>query len=216
MGELLDVAAEMGAEPAYPPEEAGDELRRRYDDLWAELTRTEVVAVWDRHAIDRRLRRLNELGFDVEELQIEEDSNGEQLRVRTAVVEPGHHRRRLLSLTGLDAEENQARRLLNDLRCYQVAVERESRHPVPEQLAAIRWRTEVFEPAVAAVPDDRRGDLTEAELYHHVLVNRWLLSEYAGHDVGTAAAVADYIERVLGRPTGQVPVVGSVPPPSGS
>ena len=38
--------------------------------------------------------------------------------VRPKVVDAGHHTRRLLRLTGLDAEENQARRLLNDLDAY--------------------------------------------------------------------------------------------------
>ena len=37
---------------------------------------------------------------------------------RPKVVDAGHHTRRLLRLTGLDAEENQARALLNDLDAY--------------------------------------------------------------------------------------------------
>ena len=37
------------------------------------------------------------------------------MRIQPKVVDAGHHSRRLLRLTGLDAEENQARRLLNDL-----------------------------------------------------------------------------------------------------
>ena len=38
--------------------------------------------------------------------------------MQTQVVEAGHHRRRLFELTGLDVQENQARRILNDLDTY--------------------------------------------------------------------------------------------------
>ena len=68
-------------------------------------------------------------------------------RVRPKVVDAGYHTRRLLRLTGLDAEENQARQLLNDLDAY-----RAESDLTDEQQAAHRWLTEVFEPVVRAVP----------------------------------------------------------------
>ena len=43
------------------------------------------------------------------------DLDGTHLRIEPKVVDAGHHQRRLLRLTGLDTEEFQARRLLNDL-----------------------------------------------------------------------------------------------------
>ena len=73
-------------------------------------------------------------------------------RVRPKVVDAGYHTRRLLRLTGLDAEENQARRLLNDLDTY-----RAESDLADEQQAAHRWLTEVFEPVVRAVPAHLRG-----------------------------------------------------------
>ena len=46
-----------------------------------------------------------------------------RLRVNPRVVEPGYHQKRLLSLTGLDVQENQARRLLDDLLGFREEIE---------------------------------------------------------------------------------------------
>ena len=70
------------------------------------------------HRLDSRIRRLNDLGFDVAEIDIITDWDGSQVRIQPKVVDAGHHSRRLLRLTGLDVEENQARRLLNDLDSF--------------------------------------------------------------------------------------------------
>ena len=71
------------------------------------------------------------------------------VRIQPKVVDAGHHSRRLLRLTGLDVEENQARRLLNDLDAYRAATDRQSDD---EAIVAHDWLPEVFEPVVRAVP----------------------------------------------------------------
>ena len=48
---------------------------------------------------------------------------GVKLRVQTRVAEPGQHRRELFRLTGLEVQEKQARRLLNDLRGFRAWLE---------------------------------------------------------------------------------------------
>ena len=69
--------------------------------------------------IEKRLRRLNELGYDAAQIQVtEQDGNNPHVLVQTQVVEAGHHRRRLQELTGLSVQENQARRILNDLYSF--------------------------------------------------------------------------------------------------
>src|SRR5204863_2841333 len=176
--ELLDVAGEVGELPAdVDPYAMAIDLRKRYEDLWAELTRDEIFGPEERYRIDDRLRRLNELGFDVEEIELEPVEGGYRLRLDPHLVDPGHHRRRLLLLTGLSAQENQARRMLNDLAAFRARLEQVEGRPVPESVAAYRWRAEVFEPAVAAIPDEllrRRG---AAEVFHEILEHRWYLSE---------------------------------------
>ena len=197
-GELLDVAGEIGGLPAdVDPAETAEELGRRYDDLWNELTGADVFRADERYRIEERLRRLNDLGFDVEEIHLEPVPEGYRLLLDPRLVEPGHHRRRLLQLTGLSAQPKQARRMLNDLAGYRAHLEQQEGRPLPESVAAYRWRAEVFEPSIAAVPPELRNKRQAAEVFHEILQHRWFLSERAGRDVGMPAAVASYVSDVL-------------------
>lgn len=197
VGELLDVAAEVGLPEGLDPDEVGDEVVRRYGGLWCELTREETFAADERFKLDERLHRLNELGFDVDEIHLEANGGGYKLQLDPHVVEPGHHRHRLLRLTGLDAQENQARRMLNDIARYREALERREKRTLPESVVAARWRDEVFEPTVAAVPEELWVRLQAAEVFHQVLEHRWFLSERAKKDVGIEEAVRDYVTSEL-------------------
>jgi hypothetical protein len=196
-GELADVEAELGREGELQPEETAADLVARYESLWDELMREEAFADDTRYKIDERLHRLNELGFDVEELELVAGEDGYRLRLNPRVVEPGHHRRRLHSLTGLMAQENQARRLLNDLARYRAELDRLGGRPVPETVAVHRWLSEVFEPAVAAIPGELWGKRDAAEVFHEALEHRWFLSQKAGEDVGLMPSVQAYVADVL-------------------
>ena len=196
-GELFDLAAEVDRDVVEDPWEFAADVRGRYEQLWDELTRDEVFAPGESKRLDQRLRRLNDLGFDVEEVELLSTGSEVHLRLHSKVVEPGHHRRRLLRLTGLDAEENQARRLLNDITAYRARLERNGNAPVSEVAAAGRWLSEVFEPAIAAVPSELCGKRAAAELFHELLEHRWFLSECAGKDVGMKKAVDSYVEQIL-------------------
>jgi tRNA A-37 threonylcarbamoyl transferase component Bud32 len=196
IGELYDVAAELGHE-VDDPFELGAEIRKRYEGLWAELTDEEVFSADESFRVEDRLRRLNELGFDAEEVEVVRTPEGYRLRLHSRVVEPGHHRRRLLHLTGLQAQENQARRLLNDITTYGKWLERRGEKPVSEAALAGRWLSEVFEPAVMSIPPELHGKLEAAELFHELLEHRWFLSEQAGKDVGMEAATQSYVDDVL-------------------
>jgi Domain of unknown function (DUF4032)/Lipopolysaccharide kinase (Kdo/WaaP) family len=197
MGELADVEAELGREGELEPEATAAELVGRYESLWDELTRDELFADDTRYKIDDRLHRLNELGFDVEEMELVAGGDGYRLRLNPRVVEPGHHRRRLHALTGLNAQENQARRLLNDLARFRAELDESEGRPIPETVAVHRWLSEVFEPAVAAVPPELWGKRDAAELFHEALEHRWFLSQRAGEDVGMMPAVEAYVEDVV-------------------
>jgi hypothetical protein len=196
-GELLDLEAAGTLPSDVDPFETAAEVARRYERLWTEVTREEVFGRDERYRIDERLRRLNELGFDVEELVLLGSGDEYRLRLDPHVVEPGHHRRRLLILTGLDVQENQARRLLNDLASFRAWLEQEEGRPLPESVVAYRWLAEAFEPAIAGVPAEFRAKREPAELYHEILDHRWYLSEEKGVDVGLTPAVESYVETVL-------------------
>ncbi|HEX3805534.1 MAG TPA: DUF4032 domain-containing protein [Gaiellaceae bacterium] len=197
IGELLDVDEEVGLPSDLDPDEVGAEVVARYEALWSELTRDETFGADERFKLDERLHRLNDLGYDVEEIQLESTPTGYKLRLDPHVVEPGHHRHRLLRLTGLDAQENQARRMLNDIARYREARERKEKRTLPESVVASQWRQDVFEPTVAAVPEELWAALPAAEVFHQVLEHRWFLSEKARKDVGIDEAVRSYVESEL-------------------
>ncbi|MFE3830300.1 DUF4032 domain-containing protein [Streptomyces sp. NPDC059092] len=201
-GELMDLEASGALHPSVDPVPFGTAIVRRYEDLWHEVTRESVYPVDKRHYIDRRIRRLNDLGFDVAEMQIERSPQGDTVTFLPKVVDAGHHQRQLLRLTGLDAEENQARRLLNDLESWMAGEDDYAPgDPLgarPEVLAH-RWVRDVFRPTVRAVPLELRGEMDAAQIYHEVLEHRWYLSEAAGRDVGLETTIEDYLAHVLPR-----------------
>ncbi|WP_432925249.1 DUF4032 domain-containing protein [Microbispora sp. CA-135349] len=193
-GEMLDLEAGGLLHPTIDPLAFAEQLVERYHRLWDELTEDEIIEEVDWHRVDQRVRRLNSLGFDVAEMMVRRKAGTSRLIVRPKVVDAGHHQRRLLRLTGLDVEENQARRLLNDLDSFRVSTG--LRHE-DEAIVAHRWLAEVFQPVVNAIPADLRRKLEPAQLFHEVLDHRWYMSEAAGKDVGLEAAVRSYVDNVL-------------------
>jgi len=197
-GELLDLQAGELLPGDVEPLEIAGELERRYASLWHELTREEILKPDEqRYRIAERLRRLNELGFDADEVELVSTGDGNRLRLKTRVAETGHDSRKLFLRTGIDAGERQARRLLNDMAGFRAWLEQRQGHPVSEVVAANRWLEEVYDPVIAAIPEDLRGRLPPAEIFHEVLEHRWYMSEVAGRDVGTTAAARAYFEQVL-------------------
>ena len=140
------------------------------------------------------MRRLNDLGFDVAELQVAPRTTASTSRCTPKVVDAGHHSRRLIRLTGLDVEENQARRLLNDLDSFRIKV---GLGHADEEFAAHRWVTERFERVMSEVPHAMRGKLEPAQIFHEVLEHRWFMSERAGASVPFEDAISDYVLTIL-------------------
>jgi hypothetical protein len=198
-GELLDLEASGQLAVDVDPLGLAEDLTARYEALWDELTGDwSVVPGEEQQAVIERLGRLNDLGFDVDEVElVDTGTDGVRMRVTTRVREPGHHRALLHQRTGLVAQENQARRLLNDLASFRVWMERTEGHPVPDVVAANRWLDEVFDPVVRSIPTALADKLDPVEVFHEVLEHRWFLSEQAGTDVGTAEAAESYFSDVL-------------------
>ncbi|MDM4763751.1 DUF4032 domain-containing protein [Galbitalea sp. SE-J8] len=194
-GELLDLEAGGRLQEDTDPVDLSSGIVAKYRELWSELTGTEEFDASERWRINERVERLNELGFDIEELAIRSDATGAHLRIQPKVVDAGHHQRRLLRLTGLDAQENQARRLLNDLDAY-VATNRVEGDGDEEELAH-EWTVRVFEPVIRSIPRDLRGKLEPAEVFHQLLDHRWYLSEQEKRDVPLAEALTSYIDTIL-------------------
>ena len=193
-GELMDIQAGGKLDAGIDPVATSDRIMASYDTLWHELNDPELLEQNELWKINKRVQRLNELGFDIEELSIKTDAEGTKVKIQPKVVDSGHHARRLLRLTGLDTEENQARRLLNDLDAYSATV---SLLNLDEEVVAHLWLTRVFEPVIKAVPDNLDSKLEPAEVFHQVLEHRWFMSQEQARDVPLNEAVRDYIDNVL-------------------
>lgn len=212
-GELLDLQASEDLDESIDPFEIGERIRNRYDKLWAALTETETIEGNVPYEVSQRVRELNDMGFDVGEIDMEQTSDGTAVRIRPKVVDAGHHSRRLLRLTGLDVQENQARRLLNDLDEYRTIhaddyKSYEATDLDSETFAAHRWLTHIFEPTIRAVPRELRGKLEPAQIFHEVMDHRWYLAQAAGADVPMPVATASYVKNVLPTKADEKAVLG--------
>jgi Domain of unknown function (DUF4032)/Lipopolysaccharide kinase (Kdo/WaaP) family len=198
-GELLDLQAGGRLQEEVDPVEISNGIVAQYRTLWKELTGSEEFAESERWRISQRVERLNNLGFDIEELAIRTDAEGTTVRIQPKVVDAGHHQRRLLRLTGLDAQENQARRLLNDLDSYIASHTQytSGERTEDEEELAHEWAARVFEPVIRAIPRDLKGKLEPAEIFHQLLEHRWYISQKEKRDVPLAEAVSVYIDDVL-------------------
>jgi hypothetical protein len=194
--ELMDLSASGAVQQPIDGFEIVEHLRSRYEALWSELTDLEEFRVDEMWRIEQRVERLNDLGFDVDELDIVTDLGGDTIRIQPKVVDLGHHTRELQALTGMSVEDNQARRILNDIAAFTAALDlgREDKH-----LVASRWMGQIFEPIMAMIPPDATGKLEPAEIFHEILEHRWYLSERAGRQVDIHETARDYIDRFLTR-----------------
>lgn len=208
-GELLDLQSGGRLDEAVDPVAIADGIVAAYRSLWSELTASETFPESERWRIRERVERLNELGFDIEEMSIRKDEDGTRVRIQPKVVDAGHHSRRLLRLTGLDAGENQARRLLNDLDAYRAM---RGKSDEDEEMVAHEWLVSVFEPVIRSIPRELRAKLEPAEVFHQLLDHRWYLSQNEGRNVPLAEALTSYTDTVLRHRRDEVTVVG--PPTS--
>ncbi len=195
-GERLDLVAARTLQAELDPAAVVGEVRRRQGRLRDALTGEEVLDADDAYCIPERIRRLA-VGYDVSALELVRTGGGTRLRMRTQVLEPGHHRWAQHMQTGRDVQENQARRLLNDLDAHRARLQQQTGARVSQAVAASRWLADVPEPTLATVPAHLRHTLEPAELCHRVLDHRWFLSEALGAAVGTAAPVRSSVEVVL-------------------
>jgi hypothetical protein len=195
---LHDLAALQGRDDPDDAIEAAESVRDRYTALWDELHHEPNVAPGDRHAIRARVRRLNDLGFAVEEISVEPSSGGAEMRVRVAVSTRRFHARELERRTGLATLEGQARLLLNDLREYQAWLELDEGGAMTDREGAERWLANVLEPSLVRLVPAIGRNRDPIQAYCDVLETKWIMSERVGRDVGLDAAITAYLD--LGAP----------------
>ncbi|HYO01782.1 MAG TPA: DUF4032 domain-containing protein [Mycobacterium sp.] len=211
---LVDLAERLG----LPEEMHGtliaeaEQVQARYDTLWELLHTEPVFGFSDRYRVEGTIRRLNDLGFAVDELSLQPDgTDPSRMRVRVAVGDRRYHAQHLQELTGLDVGEGQAAILLGDLHAYQAQLCAEAGHDVDESTAARLWVIEILTPYEQLAHQVLQYRGTAIQAYCDLLEVRWLLSEKAGRDVGTNKALAALAGDVIPTDSAAKMAVAEVP-----
>lgn len=188
-GGMADIAAMHGSDIDDADLWLGEDIAARYRNLWSELSRPEIIGPDERYKITERIRRINELGFDVKEMDLVPTSGGDRLVLSVRLGGRNHHTNRLKSLTGLEVSEWQARQILSDLHYYQA---RQPDKAISKSVTAIQWRVQQFEPILARL---RRVDGVSdpVQAYCDMLHYRYLKSTDAGYDIGTETALERWL-----------------------
>ena len=197
---MVDLAERIGGSEVLQDELIAEveQTRVRYTTLWKALHAEPVFEFTDRYRVEGLVRRLNELGFAVDEVSLQPVSDDpSQLKIHVAVGDRRYHAQRLQELTGLDVGEGQAQILLGDMQAYQAQLCREAGHDVDDSTAARLWVIEVLTPYERLAHDVVHNAGTAIQAYCDLLEVRWLLSEQAGHDVGTNKALAALAGNVI-------------------
>jgi len=192
--ELEDLAIAGVLHPGMDPIRASQGVIARYRRLWKALKEPQILDPKDRHAVERAMRSLQDLGFAVEEVEVTVDGDIGALKFSPRLVAAGYHQQRLKEILGLDAEELQAKRLLASFDRYRA---REAQSGFSQEVLARRWLTTVFDHVIEQVPRELRGRVEPAQMFHEILEHRWYLGEKAGKDVGLDFATQQYITSIL-------------------
>ena len=88
-GELLDLQAGNRLDDEIDPVEMAGSILEAYHSLWETLTGQETFDRSERWRIRERIDRLNDLGFDIEELSMSSDESGTTVSIQPKVVRCG-------------------------------------------------------------------------------------------------------------------------------
>ncbi len=127
-GGMADIAAAHGLPIDDADLALGEDIAERYRNLWRELTETTIIAPEEGFKITEKIKRLNELGFDVDEVDLIPADGGGRLRMKVKVGGRNFHSTKLHRLTGVEALERQARQVLSDLHYFTTGRGGQHRH----------------------------------------------------------------------------------------
>jgi hypothetical protein len=192
--ELEDLAIAGVLHPGMDPIRASEGVIRRYRRLWKMLKEPQILDPDDRHAVEKAMRTLQDLGFAVEEVEVSMDGGAGALKFVPKLVAAGYHQNRLANLMGIHCEELQAKRLLASFDRFRG---REKKPLPPIEDSARRWMVEVFDHVINQIPESLRGRVEPAQMFHEILEHRWYLGEQAGKDLGLDFATQEYITNIL-------------------
>jgi len=192
-GDLADLESFDLVAEGVPMSDTGAYIRLRYQRLWEEITREDIISPGEHYRIQERIRALNALGFSVGEVELAGTECGDQLRLRVVVTDRNFHHDQLQGLTGIEAEEMQARQMMNEILQIQATLSHTHNRSTPLSVAAYHWLENYYQPTIDKLKPLADG-VPQPELYCQVLEHKWFLSERAQHDVGHSFATEDYLQ----------------------
>lgn len=179
----------------YPQDRnLGAYIRLRYQSLWEKITQEIIIKPGEHFRIQEQIRSMNDLGFSVGDVELETAPDGSQLHLRVEITDRNFHRDQFLSLTGLDAEEKQAQKLVNEIKEIRAILATTNNRATPLSVAAYHWMNNVFQPTLEILEIIKSTELNQIERYCQLLEHKWYLSERAQHDVGHASAAEDLVK----------------------
>ncbi len=197
-GDLSDLAAEYSGNATFKPEDIVQSIKDGYLRLWNEVTKEVFISRDERYKIHERINLLNQMGFSVHEVELEDFGDQEKLKMRTLVTDQSYHRHYLHNLTGIVASDHESRLMLNEIKALKATHSRKLNRSVPLSVAAFQWMNETYHPALQQFKDAQGNTEEEmATLYCKLLEHKWYLSEKAGKDVGLDGTIQDYKEKFL-------------------
>jgi len=195
LGGLYDLIASGSLHASFPVQDTGDSACARYQSLWTQISEEWQIDRTERYRIKERIALLNEMGFSIEELVIQPGQNQQTWRVKVHVADRNYHRQKMSTLTGIEAEEQQARQLLHEIMEFKVAMNQDGEDIELSEVAAC-WYNSYYRPVLIELETKIPASMTEPECYCRFLEHKWYLSEEEGCDVGRETALEDF-RRVL-------------------
>ena len=195
-GDLAGLGAANLLMDGIPLDDTGSSISIRYQNLWEEITRQIIINPNEKYRIQERIQVLNSLGFSIGEVLLESGELGDKLRFQVMVTDRNFHQDQLLGLTGVEAEEMQARLMMNEIHELKATLSQTHNRSTPLSLAAFKWLQEIYLPALDGIRSLINEDIDPAELYCQILEHKWYLSEKAEHDVGHQVAIEDFLRTI--------------------
>jgi tRNA A-37 threonylcarbamoyl transferase component Bud32 len=199
--ELSQLQADELLSLSYPAQETGPYILQRYRELWEEITREITFKPDELYQIQERIRAINSLGFSVKDIEISNQNHENVLKLRIFVSDRSYHRNQLMEITGLNAEENQAQVIINEINELKAKFSQAGNPNISMEAVAYHWLEHVYRPVIEQLkpiihdPKNPKIDVDPIELYCQILEHKWYLSERAQRDVGHQFAVEDFIKQ---------------------
>lgn len=195
-GDLADLSAQNLLMDGIPLDDTSSSIRLRYQNLWEQINSQIIVNSNEKYRIHEQIQAINSLGFSIGEVIVETVDDGNKISYQVVVTDRNFHRDQLLGLTGIEAEEMQARTMMNEIQELKASLSNINNRSTPVSIAAYNWLHVYYQPVMEDLQPliDHSGD--PAELYCQVLEHKWYLSEAAQHDVGHRAAAEDYLQNI--------------------